>query len=180
MKILISEIPSDGKSYKFNRKSAELNEILSDLPIEDYEIDVFICERGAFFELSGKVDLKVPEVCSKCGDDIRLPIVQSFNDVLIEKLPEERGTSYSKGAGVEESIKSSEVAFYSDDSFDLGAFLHEMLALEIPDYPDCAIKDCPSLLAAQKYMKDLNAESENFEDGEKQSPFSSLKDLKLN
>lgn len=181
MKIRMSDINSEGKKFTFDRVSGELNEILADLTQKAYKVNVFIRDLDAYFELSGEVRADVPQVCSKCGEDISLPIVKKFNDMLMEKPVDPRGSHYSKGMSVDASEQlPGEVAFYSNDLFDLGEYIHELLALEMPDYPDCAVQECPFLKEAQAKLASLNAESGDFKVSEGHPAFKALKNIKLN
>ena len=56
MKIRLSEIPDEGRSYLFDRKSAELNADLEDiLGTQDYVIDMFVKPIGNAYEMRGSL-----------------------------------------------------------------------------------------------------------------------------
>lgn len=185
MKIRMSEISKEGKEFIFDRKSGELNEVLADLTKNDYRIEITIRELDAYYEITGEVKADVPQVCSKCGYDILKPIRRKVNDLLIEKLFQPRGSQYSKSGNVSESVSTSEdkaqdVAFYENDTFELGEYLHELFSLEIPRYPDCAVSECSNLKEAQAQIEKINRHSEGFNEKSGHPAFKSLKNLKLN
>jgi hypothetical protein len=47
MKVRLSEIDQEGKTYELSRQSGELNEILQDLISGDYKVEVLIRDREA-------------------------------------------------------------------------------------------------------------------------------------
>jgi uncharacterized metal-binding protein YceD (DUF177 family) len=123
----------------------------------------------------------LPQVCGQCGDDISLRVHKKFSDMLMEKPHEPRGSHYSKGMSVEAATQlPTEVAYYKNDVFDLGSYIHELFAIEIPDYPECRINDCPKLQEIKKKISDLNSESVDFHEKQGHPGFTSLKNIKLN
>lgn len=178
MKIRVYEINEEGKNYAFDEKSGELNESFSELTKEPYQVDLHISDRGSFYQVKGSLSANTKNICSKCGDDISLPLETQFSDMVIEKPNNPRGSQYSKGKDVENS-ESTEVSYHEGGIFDLGEYLREQLALQIPLYPECG-GGCSSWEETKGYIKKINKESESFHVEKGHPGFDALKDLKLN
>lgn len=183
MKIKLSEIPENGTSYEFTRKTAELNAPLEDLiGAADYHIQFHIKPLNTKdFTLSGTVVTKTQEMCSRCGDQFPLDINKKISEILIPKPEEDRTGKYAKTT-VAISDKDLEIAVleYTQNQFDLGDYLHEAIAIDIPFNPkpktkpngDCSLCDKPANPDNIIYDENLSVEKKN--------PFQSLKNLKLN
>lgn len=181
MKIRLDEITSEGKEFDFDEKSGELSGSFADLSLAGYEIHAVIKPLDAYFELRGQAVAKVADLCGKCGFDIDVPVTREFNDMILEKPKEPRGSQYSKGSSVSSSRSGDhEVVYHEGGVFNLGEYLHEVLALEIPSHPSCGIVDCPRALEMEARLQKINEESSSFaEDNRRNNPFDSLKNLKL-
>lgn len=180
MKIRMSEINSKGEEFQFDRASGELNSVLKDLTDSDYNVDLKIQKKDTFFEIKGELKTECDEVCSVCGDDLNLKLKLNFSDMLIEKPVEPRGAQYSKSQASTFSLDSADVAYYEGDLFDLGEYLHEQLAIRIPEYPRHEEGQCTQLEVTRSYMDQVNRESESFDQEKEGHPgFAALKNLKI-
>lgn len=184
MIINLTEIGISGESFTLNRQSGELNTILSDLIGEhDYSIQFHIKALDQGFELTGQVQSKIPELCSRCGIDIKLKINKNFKELLLPKIQNPgHGEHYTRvnhytdlheteGPGVIECEKLL---------FNAGEYLHELIALQIPINPVGEVSENKDCLDCG-----LNVEKSQFNydeplPAEKNNPFSSLKNIKLN
>lgn len=183
MKIKLNEIPEDGLNYEFTRKTAELNQVLDDLiGTADYHIQFSIKPLNSKdFTLNGTIFTKTKENCSRCGDVFQFPINKKIIEILIPKQEDDRTGKYAKTT-VAISEKDLDVAVleYSHNQFDLGDYLHEVIAIDIPFNPmprpkangDCSLCDKPSNVDQIIYDEKLSVEKKN--------PFQSLKSIKLN
>lgn len=183
MKIKLSEIPEDGRSYEFNRKTAELNPILKDLIGDDaYDIQFFIKPLNSKdFSLSGTITTRTGEICSRCGDDFKFPVAKKINEILIPKPEMDRTGKYIKSSvAITDTDDNIAVLEYLNNQFDLGDYLHEAIAIDVPFNPmpktkpngDCLLCDKPSSHSPIIYDENLSVEKKN--------PFASLKNIKLN
>lgn len=186
MKIRLNEIPTDGRSYTLNRETAELNKTLQDLlQKSNYQVDVYIRPiNSKDFQISGVVKTQLPEVCSRCGDDFSMTIDKKINDILIEQPEDDRTGRYAKTLNTaleSEGTEELSVSHYKDDQFDLGEYIHEAIALEIPFNPappcstngDCTV--CHKNFKEKKVFYD-----EIMSEEIKSNPFEALKNIKLN
>jgi len=184
MKIRLNEIPDEGRSYTFDRKSAELNSDLEDLiGAHPYTIDMFIKPIGNAYEMRGSVKTMLSEVCSKCGYDFELPIDRKFNEIIFE---DEKGDRKSQGVHGNQSVN-----FVGDgpamipvrgNIFDAGNYAHEAVALAEPFYPTCGANGtCLHADEIAEVVQRLEEEAANAvgEISEKTNPFAALKDLEL-
>ncbi len=139
MKIRLNEIPQDGRAYTFDRKSGELNSILQDLvETRPYDVNFFIKPIGNAYEVRGKIDAQVHEVCSRCGYDFDLPISRQVNEILFEEQEDHRKSHSVHGnQSVDFLGKGPSMTAVKGDIFDAGEYVHEQIALEEPFYPMC-------------------------------------------
>lgn len=174
MKIRLNEIPEDGRSYIFNRNTGELNLALEDLIQNNpYDIDLFIQPMNSKdFNVTGKLFTHTPAQCSRCAEDFKLAVEKRINEILIPQQEDDRTGKYAKTSGaVDES--SISVTEYDKLQFDLGEFLHEAVALEVPFNPKC--DKCAKNKSEQPFVYDEKMGEET-----KPNPFQALKGLKLN
>ncbi len=176
MKIRLNEIPEDGREYILNRKTAELNTSLQDL-IQNAPYDVELKIRPINtkdFEMFGTVQTQTPQQCSTCGEDFQFPVRRRINEILIPQPEEDRTGKYAKSSiPISETEGSLTVTNYKNSQLDLGEFIHEAVALEIPFNPRC--ETCLKKANDAPFIYD-----EKMSEEEKPNPFKSLKDLKLN
>ncbi|MCM2282505.1 MAG: DUF177 domain-containing protein [Bdellovibrionaceae bacterium] len=182
MKINLSEIPAEGRSYDFSHETGELNEALADL-IQDrpYDVTFTLKPLGNAYEIKGHFATRKPEICSRCGWDLELPLQRNFNDILIEDEPEYRKSHSVHGnQSVDFLAQGPEVAYYQGDVFDAGTYVHEVIALAEPFYPSCGVEDCEHLADVEKKRAELEAEIQKSVVTEKGHPaFSVLEKLKV-
>ncbi len=176
MKIRLNEIPEEGREYILNRKTGELNTVLQDL-IEDAAYDVKLYIRpinSKDFDMNGDVKTLTGEQCSSCGEDFKLAVKRQIREILIPEQGEDRTGKYAKSSTpISESEEGLSVSHYKSSQFDLGEFIHEAIALEVPFNPKC--EECLKKADLEPFIYDEKMGEET-----KPNPFKSLKDLKLN
>ncbi|MES2963642.1 MAG: DUF177 domain-containing protein [Bdellovibrionota bacterium] len=140
MKIRLNEIPAEGRSYTFDRKTGELNADVGDLVgTHDYSVQMNINPIGNAYEMRGKLKTTLDEVCSKCGEEFAMPIEKSFHEILFEE-PEDHRKSHSVNGNHSVDFANPETVSMTPvkgDIFDPGAFTHEAIGLAEPFYPLC-------------------------------------------
>ncbi|WP_413293977.1 YceD family protein [Bdellovibrio sp. HCB185ZH] len=184
MKINLAGIPEDGATYVWTRQTGEANAVLADLiDKEAYTAEFTIRPLNSKdFDMTGKIVTKEPCQCSRCGNDIKLPINAKFHEILIPKQDQPRNSKYSK-VNHQSDIPEGEVDFceYEDQGFDMAEYLHEVIALATPfnpvcpkeDNPECSIYTNPEPEHGFIYNEEMPVEKP-------ESPFAALKNLKLN
>lgn len=179
MKINLAEIPEEGRDFHYDRETGELNEILEDLVHrEKYSIDFTIRPMGNAYELRGKLQTRLPDVCSKCGDEMSSPIDHKFHEILLEEQEDYRKSHSVHGnQSVDFLAQTPSVSHYQGNIFEAGEFLHEEVALAGPLYPVCGMQKCVREAEIDNLQKQLE---ENFKAATKdigESPFAVLKDF---
>lgn len=188
MLIKLSEIPDEGRNYLWNSKTGELNKILADL-IQKNEYEISFTLRpinSKDFQLTGRMEAKAPEVCSRCGVDILFPVRVPLNEILIPPQPQPRLGKYARVNHVSEIREDGpgSTEYQANEVFDIGEFLHEALALNIPQVaipssePAGRCADCQESYSEQAFIYDEGF-GEPEVDEVKPNPFDVLKNLKL-
>jgi uncharacterized protein len=177
MKIRLNEIPEDGREYILNRKSAELNEALEDIIQKaPYDISLYIKPISSKdFDVTGQVSTQTSELCSRCGEDFQFNVKKTIHEILIPDPGEDRTGKYAKTSAVKLNTaeETLTVSSYKSSQFDLGEFVHEAVALEVPFNPIC--QKCEKSTEEKPFIYD-----EKMSEEAKPNPFQSLKGLKLN
>lgn len=186
MIIHLNEIPEEGKSFSFTRITGELNKTLADLlGSVDYKVDLLIKPLSPGFELVGKASASIPELCSRCGIDIELPLISKFKELMLPKFETDRTDKYAKQNHLSDSehlANTPSVIEYEGNIFDVGAYVHEVLGLTIPSCPAPPVDDCGNcnLCGIDTTKADAFSYKENLPEEEASSAFAALKGLKLN
>ncbi len=185
MKINLTEIPEGGRAYHWNSQTGELNSALLDLigkTLHEAEFFIKPLSTSKDFELVGTIKTKLPETCARCGNEIPFAIDEKFHEILIPKQDQPRGSKYSKVNHVSDLPEGGpETVEYEGNLFDIGEYLHEMVALAAPfnavppedDKGDCSI--CKIPVRGQTFSYD-----EKMPEEKPQNPFAALKNIKLN
>lgn len=177
MKIRLNEIPEEGRQYRLNRETAELNAVLEDLIHHNtYNVNLDIRPLNARdFTLNGSIATQTHEQCSRCGEDFDFAIDKKVHEILIPGHDEDRTGKYAKSSSPSATGGDDEVSVteYSKQQFDLGEYLHEVIALEVPFNPFCSTCTKPENDKAFTYDEKMGEES-------KPNPFQALKGIKIN
>jgi len=182
MKIKLSEIPEEGETWSLNQNTAELNEALKDLigPCS-YQIQMSIrpLSASATYDLAGSIKTELPEQCSRCGLDFKMPIQTKFHHLLMPVMDIPRDAQYSKTNHFSDLHESDlETAEYLNGIFDAGEFFHELVALAEPLNPAPPVDEAGKCGICHISVKDHNfGYDENVKT--KNKPFASLKGIKF-
>ncbi|MEK6772425.1 MAG: YceD family protein [Bdellovibrionota bacterium] len=184
MKINLSDIPEDGREYHWTRESKELDQVLIDVIDKNpYEAKFLVHPMNhRDFEISGSLKTLTKEQCSRCGIDFKFNIMEKFHSIIIPEQPQDRVGKYARVNHISESIESGPtVAEYpSNFMFDIGEYLHEVVALAVPFNPspeedsmgNCRECKIPVHEKTFNYNEELPKE-------DKPNPFAVLKNIKL-
>lgn len=182
--IRLSEIPQEGKSYTWNRETAELNTVLQDLlGSEKYEVQFFLKPvNSRDFMMTGTIRTQTPEDCSLCGISFKFSVDVRINEILIPTQSTERKGRYAKVNHVSDAADQGgpqAVEYSENETFNMGEYIHEAIAIAVPfkPVPDTNEKD-------ECRVCGLNQKTHNFSydekmEEEKPNPFAVLKNLKL-
>lgn len=184
MIINLAEIPEEGRNYEYTTESGEITAALTDLIGENkYQTQFTIRPLNTRdFSLTGSIITKSKEICSYCGQKIQFPVNVKFNEILIPPQEMTRDGHYAKPNHFSESETTGPQSFeYSAGmKLDIGEYLHEAIALEVPfnPTPDISAKgDCSDCgLNVQNLLKTY---VDDPADMEEKNPFAVLKGLKI-
>lgn len=184
MIINLAEIPEDGRNYEYSNESGEVTTALSDLIGENKYITHFFIRplNTRDFSLTGSIQTKSKEICSYCGQGIQFPVQVKFNEILIPPQEMTRDGHYAKPNHFSESETEGPQSFeYSAGmKLDIGEYLHEVIALNVPFNPSPEINkkgDCSDCgLNVQSLIKSYEDEPTEVTDA---NPFAVLKSLKV-
>lgn len=183
-KIKLHEIPEDGKTFHFNRETAELNQELKDL-IENsnYNAEVSIKPLNSRdYEVKGQITTQTTEICSLCGEKFKFNIKTSFHELLIPASEDYKNSQFSKSNHVSElNEEGPGVIEYKNEIFAAGEYLHEAIAISVPYNPKPEINDDGSCKVCLKAaINDTFTYDEKMGEEVKINPFQALKGIKLN
>lgn len=182
--IKLSEIPEEGLAFSWNRKSGEATKSLVDLiGNSDFQAEFFIRPLNHHdYTLNGTIKTQLAEVCSRCGNDFLFSVNSRFNEILIPRQSQDRTGKYSKVNHIsEKELDGPEVSEYENNLFDMGEYLHEVVALAAPFNPIAPVdsegnhEKCNNIEKDQLFIYDEIMPTED-----KKNPFAALKNLKLN
>lgn len=184
MIIRLHEIPEDGKAFSWSHETAEINAVLADLIGQKaYKAEFFIRPiNSRDFEMTGFIKTEIPEQCSRCGIDFEFGVNHSFREILIPTQPLGRTGKYARVNHLSDAEQNgpSVCEYAPDETFDMGEYLHEQVAINVPFNPappetdkgDCRL--CGIQVRGRNFGYDEEIPQEK-----PQSPFSVLKNLKL-
>lgn len=190
MKIRLSDISREGSIWNLTRgQEHDLDIALQDLlgSKEAYQVTLSIdpLDQAGTYNVSGKLKTQWVEECSRCADDFTFAIDHGFQDILIPKLEMPRNGSTVK-PHITESASTAALEHsayeYQDDKFDLGEFLHEIIALARPLAPSPAVDALTEkCMQCQRSPEEIRAKFESKAQEsliKPPSPFEVLKTLK--
>ncbi len=177
MIIQLNEIPSEGRSFDFSKKTGELDDVLQDIIGEhDYRVHLDVHPVGKSFDVRGEVEAEYGEVCSFCASQFALRVKEKFHELVVHDGQKEI-KGFDEGWSPHEEVG---VTVINDPShYNVSDLIREVLALAEPTQPVCR-EGCKGLCL--NCGQDLNEASCACAGGQKveASPFSILKKLKLN
>lgn len=188
VRIVLSELPPEGRDFVYDREGGELNKALMDLiGLNPYRISFHVKPMGNVYLMEGTVDTELDLLCSRCGVDFKQKIQERLSEILVvQDSPLGRGDSTSRVNHTSDLNESQKEATTLDSPhFDVGEFFHEIIALAEPIQPlggsDCD-KSCENLemAYAQGWLTRPGTQPEEDENFDKNKPFAGLKGLKLN
>jgi uncharacterized protein len=183
MNINLKEIPPEGRTFICDQKTKELTEGLKDLiGTNPYQAEFSIrpLQTGTF-ELLGFIKTAAPEECSRCALDFNLVIDEKFNELLLPEMETPRNSKYSKVNHVSDlSSGGPEVTEYKGHHFNASEYIHGIIGLAAPFNPAPPLDAKGGCTLCKKSLQELktNYTDPGFE--EPRSPFTVLKNIKLN
>ena len=182
--IRLSEIPEEGKSYLWNRETSELNKALEDL-VKDQKYEVSFYSQPVNhldFMMRGKLSDLLPIECSLSGLDFKMPAQITINEILIPEQTSERKGHYAKVnhlSDADSNTSTQALEYAENQNFDMGAYVHEAIAITIPFNPMPDTDDKGDCRTCGLNQKTHNFGYDEAMVDEKPNPFAVLKNLKV-
>ncbi len=183
LKIRLTDIPDHGKSFHYSEKDAEAVRCLQYLLDRNpFQVQVELRPlNSSNYELKGSLQAKSLQQCSRCAEDFDYELKQNIHEILLPEMEVGRTERYAK-TSTPSDTEGADFSSLSYDAgemtFDLGEYLHEIVALAIPTNPapkvvknQCSI--CPKKVVPGAFDYDETTEDQ------KESPFDVLKNLKM-
>lgn len=144
MKINLTEIPLEGRSFDFSHKDGKITAEIADLlKSHPYEFSFRIQPIGGAYEVRGNGKCEVEEQCSMCGEDLVIPVERKIHEYLVIEDERPRGSRNTHGnQSLDLNHSGPETTYLSTAQLRLGDFVHEQVALAWPAYPQCNTKEC--------------------------------------
>lgn len=183
MRINLQEIPDEGREFVINNQTGELNQVLQDL-IGNQAFNAEFTIRPTntnTFELHGFIKTHLPEQCSRCGLDFKMPVNAKFTEMLIPRQEMPRDAHYTKANHFSDMAGGGpSVLEYDGHHFEMGEYIHEVIALEEPFNPVAPVDQNDDCTVCKLNVKTHNFGYDEGNTEEKTNPFGVLKNLKLN
>jgi len=135
--IMLRELPPEGREYKYDRESGELNDILKDLIDQnDYAVKLTVRPIGNAFDVQGEIKTAMDLQCSLCAIDFQFPVNQKFHEVLVINDPLDKGDQLTKANHSSEWDPSQPEGVYLEaPRLSVGEFIHELVGIAEPMRP---------------------------------------------
>ncbi len=138
MLIDLLSLEENGKNFQFDQTSDEVSGAFHDLIGQTpFQISMDIKPLGNTFIVQGRLKSQYPEVCSRCGYDITVPLENKINEIVVVEKERPRNTQVSQSRQNFDTTDPS-VTYIHSTQFDLTEFLHEMMAASFQLYPICS------------------------------------------
>ena len=137
LKIDLKSLPNKGLSFYYNQKSKDLTQKLKSLIGDnDYNIKVHIHSEGNFsYSISGKIQTYLNLLCARCAYEFKKTINKEFKEKIFLQKKLTRIDKQVKSNHFSELINKEDFTVIESSVFDIGDFLHELIAIEEPLRP---------------------------------------------
>lgn len=182
--INLKELPPEGQEFTYSRQSGELNGILKDVVGDNlYIASVTITPMGNTFDLRGSFQSKMDLQCSLCAMDFKHAVDLKLHEMIVvmKKQALGKGDQQTKTNHAHEwEAQGPDYIILDSDTFHIGEYLHEMVALAEPlrplGKPDCD-ENCDNL--SGRAQRPWLSYGEGAGESVKANPFQVLEKFKL-
>jgi uncharacterized protein len=142
LKINVVTIPEEGQDFVFSGDGQWFQESFPDSGEIDFslkKVDVAcqITRTSSTIFIKGNLSAILGIACSRCLEDVNLPVGGEFAYSLVPLTPETR-------EDLELQAEDLEISSYQGDFIDLAPIIYEQVILQIPIKPLCS-EDCKGL-----------------------------------
>ncbi|MBX7232135.1 MAG: DUF177 domain-containing protein [Bdellovibrionales bacterium] len=178
--INLKDLPTSGRTFKYNQASGELTSILKELiGSHVYDISISVKPAGNVYLVEGIIETKMDEICSLCALEFVQPLKQSFNEILVVKTKRDFEGQQSRVNHTSElNMEGPECTELESDDFNIGEYIRELIAISKPIKP-VASSECG--FSCENYQKAIaNGWLTPENTFKRENPFGILEKLKLN
>jgi uncharacterized protein len=142
LKINVEIIPEEGLNYLISEDGARFNKLLTDITDIDFtlrkvDFNCRITKTSTTVFIKGELSAIIESDCSRCLEDISVPIGGNFVYTLVPAKAEIR-------EDVELTAEELEISYYSGEVIDFTSIICEQILLQIPIKKLCT-EDCKGL-----------------------------------
>ena len=142
LKINVVTIPEGGLKYVLSEDGSRFKECLSDTADTDFklrkvDLDCLVIKTSTTVFIKGEFSAIIDSNCSRCLEDISVPIGGNFAYTLIPAKAETR-------EDLELTAEELEISHYQGDLIDLTSIICEQIILQIPIKTPCR-EECKGL-----------------------------------
>jgi uncharacterized protein len=142
LKINVVTIPEEGLNFDLSEDGQNFKECFKDIDQPDFslrKVDVKsrITKTSSTIFIKGNLSVLLDIYCSRCLEDVSLPISTDFAYTLVPAKPETK-------EDLELKAEELELSYYQGDFIDLMPIFCEQIILQIPLKPLCR-EDCKGL-----------------------------------
>ena len=142
MRIRIENITADAKELEFAESEQEINRILGQGPIREYQVEGPVMVSVSFYRagmelfFEGSLKSNTGAICARCAEEFDSSTDRPFRFVLSPK-----SVGYDSDTLRAEDL---EFSLYEGEEVDLGPLIREQVLLALPTRPLCQ-EDCRGL-----------------------------------
>ena len=130
LKINVATIPEEGIKYVLSEDGSRFKECLTDTAGTDFklrkvDVDCLVTKTSTTIFIKGEFSAIIDSNCSRCLEDISVPIGGNFAYTLIPAKAETR-------EDLELTAEELEISHYQGDLIDLTSIICEQIILQIP------------------------------------------------
>ena len=142
LEINVVTIPEEGLKYILSEDGSRFKECLTDTADTDFklrkvDLDCLVTKTSTTVFIKGEFSAIIDSNCSRCLEDISVPIGGNFAYTLIPAKAETR-------EDVELTAEEPEISHYQGDFIDLTSIICEQIILQIPIKTPCR-EECKGL-----------------------------------
>lgn len=137
LKIDLKSLSGKGLDFYYDQQSEDLTKKLKSLIGEnDYNIKIHICNEGhSSYVISGKIQTRLNLLCARCAYEFKKPINKEFKEKIFLQKQLTRKDKQTKINHFSDLMNREDFTVLESSVFDIGDFLHELIAVEEPFRP---------------------------------------------
>ena len=161
-KVNLKNISGKGLEFSYDEKSQEMTEKLRPLIGDnDYNISIHIQSEGpSSYSVSGAIQTQLNLLCSRCAYEFKEPIQKKFKEKIFLQTKQKRKDKEVKSNHFSELMSQENFTTTDQALFDVGEFLHELIAIEEPLRP-LGTKNCDEKNFHCEHLESIKQELKN-------------------